>query len=164
MARLRSADRYRGFKYKVEIPGFDAGIGFSKVSGLKEESEVVEYREGTDPITPHKFPGLVSYDNIVLERGLSSNDDLVTWRRQVLSAMRGANASAEGVPGADIRRPVTIRLYDRDGKEVKQWQVYEAWPAVLEYGDLDANSSDVVLHTMELAHEGFNEVPVGAPA
>lgn len=161
MAQLRAADRYRGFKFKVEIPGFDASIGFAKVSGLKEESEISEYREGTDPITPHKFPGLVSYDNIVLERGLSSNNDMVLWRRQVVAATRGANASKEGLT-EEIRRPVTIKLYNRAGALVKQWEVYEAFPAVLEYDDFDASSSDVVLHRLELAHEGFEEVAVPA--
>jgi hypothetical protein len=37
---------------------------------------------------------------------------------------------------------------------VKKWEVYEAWAAVLEIGNLDPESSDVLIETLELANEG----------
>lgn len=43
------------------------------------------------------------------------------------------------------------------GVKVKEWEVYEAWPAVMEVGDLDAESSDVLIETLELANEGHRQ-------
>lgn len=148
-------DPYRGFKFRVLIPGFPAEIGFQSISGLTEESEVVEYREGTDPITMRKLPGLTSYENIVLSRGLSSSDDILRWRAQV-----GAhNGRGDGIPAPNFRRNITIQLFDKgnDSKPVKEWEVFDCWPATLSLGDIDAGSSDVLIETMELAHEGFRQ-------
>ena len=41
------------FHFQVDFAGPDAGkftIGFSEVSGLDFETEVIEYRDGTDPL------------------------------------------------------------------------------------------------------------------
>jgi hypothetical protein len=51
--------------FRIEIDGVIAG-GFKEVSGLESEVEVVEYRDGDDPIT-HKRAGKVKYKNIILK-------------------------------------------------------------------------------------------------
>lgn len=155
-------DPYRGFKFKVLIPGFGAEIGFASCSGLTEETEIVEYREGTNPITMRKLPGLTSFENIVLSRGLSSSDDVLKWRARVAESVgRGDGVAPGTTPG--FRNDVIIQLFDKgnDEKPVKEWRVLEAWPARLEIGDLDASSSDVVLETLELAHEGLLQTSGG---
>lgn len=145
-------DPYRGFKFRVLI-GTER-VGFQSVSGLSEETEVVEYREGTDPVTARKLPGLTSYPNIVLSRGLSKSRVLQDWRAQV-----GAhNGFADGVAPPGFRRTVTIQLFDKGNpfdKPVKEWEVYDAWPSRMEFSDLDAGGSDVVVESLELAHEGW---------
>jgi len=150
-------DPFQGFKFRVVIDGF-ASAGFKKCSGLKEETEIVEYREGTDPVTMHKLPGLTKYENIVLERGMSRNRDFQRWREDIVNIALSGNRAPDGLPSPMFRRNVMIELYDKAGIKVKEWEVYEAWPAVLEVGALDAESNDVLIETLELANEGFNQI------
>lgn len=153
-------DPYRGFKFVVTIGGAGGlAIGFKSVQGLSEETEVVEYREGSDPTTMKKLPGLTSYPNIVLSRGLSRSNFLLDWRRQVAHTGTGGG-KGDGIPPDGFRRVVIIDLFDKGNpfdKPVKRWNVFNAWPARLEISDLDAGSSDVVIETLELAHEGWRQ-------
>lgn len=158
-------DPYRGFKFKVLITDFPGEIGFQSVAGLSEETEVVEYREGNNPITMRKLPGLTSYENIVLTRGMANDRSILDWRKQVADGPAAKGASGDGVSSErGFRREVTIQLFDKgdDNNPVKQWRVFLAWPARLEISDLDAGSSEVVIETMELAHEGL--VQEGVPS
>lgn len=152
-------DPYRGFKFKVLIGGAGGtAIGFQSVTGLSEETEVVEYREGTDPITMRKLPGLTSYDDIVLSRGLSKSRFLLEWRKQVAHHSDSDKGLADGIPAPNFRKPVTVQLFDKgdpNTSPVSEWEIFQAWPSALEISDLDAGSSDLVIETVTLAHEGW---------
>lgn len=153
---------YQGFAYSVRVPDLQFDAGFSKVSGLNEESDVAEYREGEDPPTMTKMPGLVKFGNVTLERGIDQNQLLRTWRRQVTAArsfygislyhhetlitLRDVKGGAQ--PGANASVPLL------------SWSLIRSWPAVYNIADLDANSSDPLLVTVELAHEGIEEIPI----
>jgi phage tail-like protein len=154
-------DPFRGFKFMVSVQGI-AKAGFQKVSGLKESTEVTPYREGTDAVTPRKLPGLTEYDNVTLEHGLSKDNSFREWRDQIIKLGKEDGGGEEaprpsGVTPDDFRRSVTITMFDKAGNEVKEWELREAWPASLEIGDLDAMSSDVVIETLELTHEGMKQ-------
>lgn len=174
-------DPLRGYKFAVSDNTGTLLCGFSKVSGLSEESEVAEYRDGCDPVTMRKFPGLVTFENVVLERGLSVNGDLLAWREAVVrSSTKDVNKSlgdisttlvdaydgtVDGSPlGQDgFRRTLFIDLYDRGATVVQRsWELLEAWPCKLDDGELDASSSDVIIESAEICHEGlrrgFNKV------
>lgn len=167
MAGSQRSDPFRGFKFKVIVGGIQGmssfKAGFQKVSGLKESTEVTPYREGTDAVTPRKLPGLTEYDNVTLEHGLSKDRSFRIWRDKIVKL--GKEAGQDGGQHGDASPPnafratVTIELYDKGGSKVKEWEIVEAWPASLEIGDLDAMSSDVVVESLELTHEGIKEIP-----
>ena len=153
-------DPIRNFKYQVRI-GNNARSrsGFSRVAGLKETSEVVEYREGTDPARMRKLFGQVSYDNVTLEQGLTNDPTLWTWRRQIVDAAagRGRDGGNEGNQnlGTEVRRDVTISLNEYHGRITWEWKLDNAWPTSLEMGEFAGDGNDVVVQTVELAHEGL---------
>jgi phage tail-like protein len=171
---LRSSayDPLRDFRFIVTFPGElasghkEIAIGFSKVSGLSfGTSDVIEYREGHDVISPMKIPGLNKYDNVTFERGKSSNTDpdladyLREWRELVAFYKGGAKASADGkrprrTDTYDYRKTVNISVIDRDGKTKCTTILYRAWPVSYKFSDLDASSSNVFIETLELAIEG----------
>jgi phage tail-like protein len=63
-------DPYKEFKFRVKWDGhYVAGI--SKVSALKRTTEVIEHREGGNPNTSRKSPGLTKFEPITLERGVT---------------------------------------------------------------------------------------------
>jgi len=175
-------DVLRGFRYLVTItPYTDDGtpgnapiahLGFSKVSGLNlGTSDVIEYREGNDIVSPIKLPGLNKYDNITLEQGRAKGNagkDLAQWRAAVVWSQGGKGGTS---PDGDrknqgsfsakgYRANVEISLINREGAVAIKWQIARAWPINLKFSDLDGNTSDVLIQTLELATEGIEEVVV----
>lgn len=172
-------DPLRGYKFIVTSqPTGDPPLkcGFNKVSGLSEESEVAEYRDGCDPVTMRKFPGLVTFEDIVLERGLSMEESLLAWREEVIRSrgissgsggegIRGTGANATDGRFSLFRRTLIIQLYDRGSSAIaREWRCIDAWPKKLDDGELDASSSDVVIESAEICHEGLVRSKVATAA
>ena len=132
------------FRYKVEIDGLDAG-GFSEVTGFDVSIDVMEYREGDSVTTPMKIPGLKKYGNIVLRQGLVDSMVLYDW-------------VVAGVNGAVERKTITITLLDEEESPAASWQVINAWPSRYTAPDFNAQSSEIAIETLEIAHEGMTRV------
>lgn len=146
------ADPYRNYKFEVEVEGFTRA-GFQKVTGLKRTTEVVEYREGAENETPHKLPGQTTFENVVLERGASDDEDFIGWSNTIYSVDQ-----AEGAQGDDnFRRTIVIYLKNKAGQRVVKWTIYNAWPIDNGDADLDATANDVLIETMTLANEGIKK-------
>lgn len=146
------ADPYRNFKYEVEIGGF-VRAGFSKISGLKHNVEVIEYREGADNETPRKLPGQSTYDNIVMERGMSNDSDFTDWIQQIFNLDNAEGMQHNGV-GDEFRKLIVIYLKDKSGNRVQKWTCYKCWPASNGVGELDASGNDVLIESLEVTNEG----------
>ena len=143
MPAIQRDNPYPNHNFEVSIAGVaDEDLGFSEVELPSGEIEVIEYREGRDGTTVRKLPGLVTYPNVTLKRGINGYLELYNWWK---SARDG-----------DIRRTgVTIKLLDEQRREVMRWNLSRAWPVKLEAGPLNARANEVAIETLELAHEGF---------
>jgi phage tail-like protein len=139
MAAPTRHDPYKNYPFRVEIEGLTAA-GFAEVTGLSAEAEVIEYREGADATATRKLPGLITYPNVTMKRGLTGSRELFDWWTTV------ANGEVQ-------RRNVVIVLLDDQRKEVLRLVLHEAWVAKIEFGDLDAEGNDVAIECIELAHE-----------
>ena len=137
-----AADPYGGYNFHVEWDGI-VHAGFRDCSGLDSTSEAGDYREGTDPITARKLPGLVTYSNITLSRGISDNNELWKWREQI----------AKGIAE---RRNLSIVLMDDTGVEKIRWNLINCWPTTWSGPSFDAGANEVAIETLELAHEGVS--------
>lgn len=133
-------DPLRGFRFLLEIDGITSG-GFTRVKGLAREVKHESYREGGVNDYEHKLVTQVSYPAVVLERGLVL-DDLWEW------ALQTADGDIE-------RKTVRIRLQDEAGDKQWAWEIAGAIPVKWMASDLDAQSSQVVMETLELAHHGM---------
>jgi len=135
-------DPLRGFRFLVEIEGIASG-GFTRVKGLSRELKIESYREGGVNEYEHKLVTQVTHPVVVLERGLAL-DDLWKW----------ALAAADG----DIKRKtVWIRLQNEANERMWAWQVEYAIPVKWTATDLDAQTSPVVMESLELAHHGLRK-------
>lgn len=135
-------DPLRGFRYLVEIEGIVSGA-FLRVKGLSRDVRHESYREGGVNEYEHKLLTQVTYPVVVFERGLAL-DDLWKW----------ALAAADG----DVtRRTVRVRLQDEGDNRAWAWQIEHALPVKWSSSDLDANASQVVMETLELAHHGLRK-------
>lgn len=141
MATGQRVDPYSGFNFLVEIEGITRAA-FQEVSGLDATIEVTEYREGGELTNVRKLPGLTTYSNVVLKRGVTDDRDLYDWHRAAV--------------GGDVQRQTgSVVLLDRRGEEVARWNFREAWPTKWEGPALNATANEVAIETLELAHEGI---------
>jgi phage tail-like protein len=135
-------DPYKNFNFVVEIDGISIAA-FCEVSGLVSETEVIEYRNGSDKTsTVRKLPGLTRYANIVLKRGVTQDDQLWLWRKAI----------EQGTPD---RRSGAIVLLDDERNPVRRWRFSEGWITKFDGPDLNAKGNDVAIETIEIAHEGL---------
>jgi phage tail-like protein len=133
---------------------------FQKVSGLKTSVEVVEYREGNNPDRMEKLIGMMSFDAVTLERGISNDDDFNKWMKQVAaSTLEGdaGNVSGGSALDREVRKDVIIKLHDKKGTAVKEYKLIDAFPSEYTIGDFDATSNDVVISSLVLQHHGIVE-------
>lgn len=136
-------DPYAQFNFLIEIDGVIQG-GFSEASGLTTDTDVIEYRDGTEPqATVRKLPGLMKYTNIVLKRGFTQNRALWEWRKKVID---GKTSRASG----------SIVLLDEGREEALRWNFREGWPCKWEGPALNGKTSEVALETLEICHEGLS--------
>jgi len=144
---VRRDDPYSAFNFQVVINGvLDDGKAitgsFAEVSGLDVTITPIEYRNGSEDITVRKSPGLRSYSNVVLKRGVIGDLTLWTWIKSVLD---GQVQRADG----------TITLLDENRQEVLRWNFRRAWPCKWVGPRLNAKGNDVAIETLELCHEGL---------
>lgn len=134
-------DPYGRFNFLVEIDGVGAA-SFTDVGGLTTETEVIEYREGSESAAVRKLPGITKYSNVTLKRGLTQDRSLWEWRATVIQ-------------GQTRRANVAIYLLDESRRPVLTWLLREAWPCKWEGPLFNAKSSEVAIETLELTHEGL---------
>lgn len=133
-------DPIRNFRFKVSVGGAEAG--FNEVTGFDISIDTIEYREGDDPTTPYKLPGLTKYSNITLKHGVTDSMDLYNWIKDC-------------VEGKIERKVVTIMALGEDGSTLATWEITESWPVKYTAPDFNATGSEVAIESMELAHEGL---------
>lgn len=130
------------FHFRVEWGG--AKIGFSEVSGLSVETDVVEYRDGSSPeYHKIKMPGMQKFGNVTMKRGIfqGDNDFYKWWQTVALNTIE--------------RRDITISLLNENHEPVVVWKIKNAWPTKVQSTDLKSDDNGVAIETIELAHEGL---------
>lgn len=133
---------FTGLNFRVEIDGIPTA-SFAEVHGLDSETAAIEYRTGDSRrSSPLKLPGLTTYANIVLKRGITRDQSLWQWRKSIV----------EGNPD---RRNGSIVLMDETGRDVLRWMFRNGWPCKYEGPDLNARANEVAIETFEIAHEGL---------
>jgi len=137
---MARADPYKNFRFLVEIEGVTQA-GFAECSGLGSRVEVIEYREGGDPTTARKLPGLVKYPDITLKRGVTDSRELYDWHRAVLQ-------------GQIQRKGCSVILLDDSGQERVRWNLFHAWPSKWDGPAFNAKGSDVAIETLTITCEG----------
>ncbi len=130
------------FHFTVQWGG--TRVGFSEVTGLTQENQPIEYRDGSFPeYSSIKMPGLRKFTNIVLKRGVVKGDnDFAAWLLTVrLNTVE--------------RRDLVISLLNEEHQPVMTWTVSNAWPCKAEGVGLKASGNEVAIESIELAHEGL---------
>jgi phage tail-like protein len=130
------------FHFKVEWGG--KNVGFSEVSGLTQEVQMIEYRDGNSPdYSTIKMPGLHKFNNVTLKRGIAKSDnEFFNWLNTIkLNTVE--------------RRDLTISLLNENHEPVMVWKARNAFPVKVEGPGLKASGNEVAVESIEIAHEGI---------
>jgi phage tail-like protein len=150
----RNGRRDPAIKYLFSAigPALMSRGGFSKISGIKEEIEVVEARDGQDPYRTRKLMGAHKGGTAVFSRGVVSNfGDFTNWFKLV---KRNTPFFAEPVPLS--RSEVLIGILGCNGDLARVVSLSNCWPSAYELGDLDARSSDVEVESLSIVFENLS--------
>jgi len=138
----RVNDPFVNFNFLVETGGVLAA-GFSEITGMNGEVQVVEYREGRDPQSnTRKLPGLLKYGNVTLKSGVVVDQDFFKWFKT-------------GIDGDIKRLDISILLLDEQRQERVRYNLTNAWPVKFMAPDLKAAANEIAVNSLELAHEGL---------
>ncbi len=135
-----------GFHFRVE---FDLeGIGdndfrFREVSGLSMEMEEETYTEGGENRFIHKFPVRARYQDLVLKRGLLTDSVVLAWCKNAIQNFEIEPAT------------VWVTLLNEEHEPLQSYTFISAWPKKWSISDLNAESSEVVIESLELAFQYY---------
>jgi phage tail-like protein len=136
-------------KFHFEVDWGGTRIGFTEVSGLEAETEVIEYREGSNKLYhKNKQPGLTKYSNITLKRGTFKGDfEFFQWWQKTFFFQE---------VNAKYRRDISIKLLDEAHVPIITWSLANAWPCRVKWGNLNAMDNEVLMEELEITHEGLS--------
>ena len=145
-------DPYKTYRFLVYFGTSTSPVAaVSKVGSLKRSSDVIEYKEGGNPII-RKGLGRTKYEPITLERGLTHDPEFEKWANfaQVL------DSGSAGSSLKNLRRDIRIDLMNEAGQPVYRYKIFRCW--VSEYQampDLDAGANAIAIETLKLENEGW---------
>jgi len=128
----------------VELDGMLVA-GFSEVSGLSVETELMEVQEGGVNHYVHRLPKQTKAQPLVLKRGVTVTNELWNWYADVVN-------------GTIVRKSGSVIMYNELDLELRRWNFYEAYPYKWTGPDFDGSRSAVAIETIELAHNGLKAV------
>ncbi len=138
------AETYPLVKFHFSVDWAGTNIGFTEVSGLDVETELIEYRQGASPeYSKIKMPGMQKFSNITLKRGTFKDDNefYQWWNTVKLNKIE--------------RRDITIKMLNEEHEPVIVWKVKNAFPLKVQSTDLKGDANETAIESMELAHEGL---------
>ena len=141
---------HKKFKFIVAIDDVQ-NTGFQKCSELSMEVAKVEYSEG-GALIPDKSPGRVSFSDVTLERGATKDEDLFNWMKQVANV-----AANSGLVDAQYKRNLDIVQQDRDGKTLRRWRLFNAWPTKFVAGEWDNDADENTIESVTLTYDYFDK-------
>ncbi len=140
--------RVTGATFLVEVDGVEIGR-FMEVSGLELTVGVEEISEGGENSYVHKLPGRMTWPNLILKRGVTQNDTLLTW----LNKSSGEQFAANG--NRLTRSTAAITLLGAGGERLRAWNFDGAFPIKWTGPSLAVDSNDMAVEELEIAHHGF---------
>lgn len=115
-------------------------IRFQQVSGLTTSVETQSIREGGQNLYEHRMPKMIKSENLVLHRGYSIISPLSMSFSDAMSEFKFYTGR------------VLLTMFDPSGIPTTAWLFEKAYPVKWSYSDFDADSSKVLVETLELAY------------
>ena len=131
-------------KFHFEVKWGSTVMSFQEVSGPDVETQVIEYRAGSNKVfSTVKMPGIKKFTNVTMKKGIFKADKKFwDWFSEIkMNTIK--------------RVPITISLLDEDGAPTMVWTLANAWPSKITGTDLKAEGSEVAVEAIEIKHDGL---------
>jgi phage tail-like protein len=133
-------------KFHFQVKWGVERIGFTEVTGMDYQIDIIEYREGSNPeFSKTKQPGMKKFSNLTLKRGTMPNDsEFYKW---IIAQDPYTHLSQ--------RREIIISLLNETHTPIMTWTIKNAFPVKYQASDLKSDGNEVAIETLEIAHEGL---------
>jgi phage tail-like protein len=143
-------------------------MGFMVVEGIAMNTDMVQYREGGWNTNPHKLPGQTDFAPLTLSAGVFwLKPGMWDLARQMFSVQWGSGTIGMN---KEFRYDMSVRVLDHpvtqnpgsgsygDGSNgaVLAFVFYNCWTASIGFNNLSAMENAVLVHQMQVHHEGFD--------
>ncbi len=142
-------DLQTSFYFSLSVTGdsSDSDAAFQEASGLSAQLDVEEVVSGGENRFKYRLPSIVTYQNLVLKRGVATDSSpLIAWCQQTFSS---------GLAKPIVSKNIMLHLLDKTGQASMSWSFVKAYPVKWVMGDLKSQESSVLIETIELAYQYF---------
>ena len=165
----------RSFKFLVDATAQEGGdifgrMGFMSVDGIAMNTDMLPYREGGMNTSPHKLPGQTDFSPLTLSSGVFWDKEQMWNRARMMFAVDWGNGALTFTEGAisQFRYDLVVRVLGHpvtsgtasghtgtyDGA-VLAFQFFNCWTASVGFSGLNAQDNNILIHQMQVHHEGF---------
>jgi phage tail-like protein len=145
-----------------------AEMGFMVVEGFAMNTDMVQYREGGWNTNPHKLPGQTDFAPLTMSAGVFyTKPGMWNLAKQMFSVQWGSGTIGLG---EEFRYDMAVRIMDHpvtsnpgsgspgDGTNgaVMAFAFYNCWTASIGFNNLSSMENAVLVHQMQVHHEGFD--------
>jgi phage tail-like protein len=117
---------------------------FQEVSGISNEMQIEEIKEGGVNSFKHRVPSTIKHSNLVLRRGLISNDSLLAkWCKATLDG---------GLDKPIETKTILVSLLDENSQPLKTWSFADAWPVKWSISDFNSVNDELAVETFEFSY------------
>ncbi len=143
---MANTDYPVGFYFSLSFEGEDAA--FKEVSGISKDLGIEEVTSGGENRFKYRLPNVNSSQNLVLKRAIvPTGSKLIAWCSSTMD---------DGLATAIETKDVSVNLLDNEGKVLKKWTFYNAYPVKYAVSDLKSQESEILIETIELAYNYFD--------
>ena len=122
----------------LEIDGVIVA-GIQTIEGIESETEIVEYKDGSDPVT-HARPGNHKPGKMTVTKDWSNTQEFFKWRKTVLD-------------GKVERKSISIVFQNDAGEVATRMNFFQCWPVKWTGPAMNAKNSGHATEVLEIVWE-----------
>lgn len=143
-------DPYKNFRFRVSWDGRTVAA-LSKMSAIKQMTEVIEWRAAADAGLVRKLPGRSKNEGVTFEAGLTHDRQFLEWAHQ----LNNPDGDAANSP-LNYRKAVRVEVLNMQGSPVMAFNLKRAWSSEFQaLPEMDANANAVAIQTLKIEYENF---------
>ena len=152
MAAALSRDPYKNFRFKVFFGNSSTPVaGINRVTGLNWSVAVETREQGGSNRSSQKLPGRVTYDNVTLERGITTNQAFQNWASSVWNY-------SHSNPLKSVQQSIVIALCDENGNPAIRYALINCWVSRFNaLPELSSLNNELALEQITIEHDGWSQ-------